>query len=278
MPELPEVEVTRRGIAPHLLGRSITGVVVRNRNMRWPIPLDLAAVLTGLSIRSVGRRGKYLLLECGNENGGLGWLILHLGMSGSLRIVAPGSAVGKHEHFDLAAGGKVLRLLDPRRFGAVLWHAAGAGPIEAHPLLANLGVEPLTPALTPELLHRATRGRKAAIKTALLAGDIVVGVGNIYASESLFRAHINPKTPAGRVSLARYARLVPEIRAVLTAAIRKGGSTLRDFSRSDGQPGYFQLEYMVYDRAGLPCLVCGAAIRRIVQGQRATFYCPRCQT
>ena len=278
MPELPEVEVTRRGIAPHLLGRPITGVVVRNRNMRWPIPRDLVTVLTGLTIRRVDRRGKYLLLECGTESNVLGWLILHLGMSGSLRIVAPECAVGKHEHFDLAAGQNVLRLLDPRRFGAVLWHAASAGPVEAHPLLAKLGVEPLTPALTPELLHRATRGRKAAIKAMLLAGDIVVGVGNIYASESLFRARINPKTPAGRVSLARYARLVPEIRAVLAAAIRKGGSTLRDFSRSDGQPGYFQLEYMAYDRVGLPCRICGTAIRRIVQAQRATFYCPHCQT
>jgi DNA-formamidopyrimidine glycosylase len=169
-----------------------------------------------------------------------------------------------------------LRLNDPRRFGAVLWHPAGAGPLLSHPLLAGLGVEPLTPAFTPELLFRATRGRKASIKQALLAGDIVVGVGNIYASESLFRARIRPTTAAGRVSLARFEKLVPEIRAVLRAAIAKGGSTLRDF-HSNGESGYFQLDYFVYDREGQNCKVCGTPIRRIVQGQRSTFYCPACQ-
>jgi len=169
-----------------------------------------------------------------------------------------------------------MRYTDPRRFGALLWHAAAAGPVERHPLLAGLGVEPLTPAMSAQLLHRATRGRKVSIKQALLAGDIVVGVGNIYASESLFRARINPKTAAGRVSLTRFERLVPEIRAVLSAAIAKGGSTLRDFSSASG-PGYFQLEYFVYDRAGEPCRVCETPIRRIVQGQRSTFYCPACQ-
>jgi formamidopyrimidine-DNA glycosylase len=275
MPELPEVEVTRRGIAPLLEGQTIIAAVVRERRLRWPVDEKLAATLAGLTIRSIGRRGKYLLFEC-TSTVRAGWLIVHLGMSGSLRFVAPGTAPRKHEHFDLEAGGKVLRYTDPRRFGAVLWHSAASGPVGEHPLLAGLGVEPLTPALTPALLHRATRGRKVSVKQALLAGDIVVGVGNIYASESLFRARINPKTAAGRVSLARYERLVPEIRAVLRAAIAKGGSTLRDFSSSSG-PGYFQLEYFVYDRAGAPCRICDTPIRRLVQGQRSTFYCPSCQ-
>ncbi len=275
MPELPEVEVTRRGIAPMLEGRQITSATVRERRLRWPIEAALETRLCGLTVRSVGRRGKYLLIDCAGPKAA-GWLIVHLGMSGSLRFVDPGTAPRKHEHFDLEAGGRVMRYTDPRRFGAVLWHPATAGPVDDHPLLSGLGVEPLTPAFSPALLHRATRGRKVSIKQALLAGNIVVGVGNIYASESLFRARINPKTAAGRVSLARFERLVPEIRAVLSAAIAKGGSTLRDFSSAAG-PGYFQLEYFVYDRAGEPCRICAAPIRRIVQGQRSTFYCPVCQ-
>jgi formamidopyrimidine-DNA glycosylase len=276
MPELPEVEVTRRAIAPSLTGQDITGAVVREPRMRWPVDPALAATLKGLRITRVDRRGKYLLLECALRSQTRGWLILHLGMSGSLSFAKPGTSPRLHQHFDLEAGGKVLRLTDPRRFGAVLWHAAEAGPLAAHPLLRSLGVEPLTPGLTPELLFKATRKRRIGIKQALLAGDMVVGVGNIYASESLFRARINPKTAAGRISLARYAALVPHIRAVLSEAIAKGGSTLRDFSSSDG-PGYFQLDYFVYDREGQPCRVCAAPIRRIVQGQRSTFYCPRCQ-
>jgi len=298
MPELPEVEVTRRGIAPHLEGRTINSTVVRHHGMRWPVPQGLAHTLQGLTVRQVGRRGKYLLLECApgavvpvktgkNSTKGStppktenlppkGWLILHLGMSGSLSLVGPGVAPGKHAHFDLTAGERTLRLTDPRRFGAVLWHPAGDGPPESHPLLAGLGVEPLTPAFTAELLFRATRGRKASIKQVLLAGDIVVGVGNIYASESLFRARIRPTTAAGRLSLARFEQLVPEIREVLSQAIAKGGSTLRDF-HSNGQSGYFQLDYFVYDRTGEPCKVCQTAIRRVVQGQRSTFYCPTCQ-
>ncbi|MBL8382019.1 MAG: bifunctional DNA-formamidopyrimidine glycosylase/DNA-(apurinic or apyrimidinic site) lyase [Burkholderiales bacterium] len=275
MPELPEVEVTRRGIAPGLVGRRIDAVAVREPRLRWPIPPGLARTLTGTTVRRVDRRGKYLLLDCAGT-GRAGWLILHLGMSGSLRFVAPGTPPAKHEHFDLQAGGAVLRLTDPRRFGAVLWHPAADGPPSDHPLLAGLGVEPFAPEFSAQRLFEATRGRTASVKQTLLAGAIVVGVGNIYASESLFRARIHPGTAAGRVSLARYARLVPEIRAVLAEAIDKGGSTLRDFRTSDG-PGYFQLDYRVYDRAGLPCRVCGTPIRRIVQGQRSTFYCPRCQ-
>lgn len=277
MPELPEVEVTRRGIAPLLEGRSIAGAELRDLRMRWPVDPGLPAILRGLVITGVDRRGKYLLVDCAAGRTRRGWLILHLGMSGSLRFVAPGTPPAKHEHFDLHAGNSVLRLTDPRRFGAILWHPATAGPVAAHPLLASLGVEPLTPDFTPEMLHRATRRRGASIKQTLLAGDIVVGVGNIYASESLFRARINPKTAAGRISLTRYGRLVPEIRDVLSAAIAKGGSTLRNFSSSDG-PGYFQLEYFVYDREGEACRICRTPIRRAVMAQRSTFYCTGCQS
>lgn len=304
MPELPEVEVTRRGIAPHLEGRTIAGTVVRHHGMRWPVPQGLAQTLQGLTVRSVGRRGKYLLLECGVApraaagksaakagakaaasvarepqsplSAPSGWLILHLGMSGSLSIVGPDVAPRKHEHFDLTAGSATLRLNDPRRFGAVLWHPAEQGPPEQHPLLSGLGVEPLTEAFTPRLLFAGTRGRKVSIKQALLAGDIVVGVGNIYASESLYRAGIRPTTAAGRLPLKRYERLVPEIRAVLAEAIERGGSTLRDF-HANGESGYFQLDYFVYDREGQECKVCRTPIRRIVQGQRSTFYCATCQ-
>ena len=289
MPELPEVEVTRRGIAPHLEGHTITSAVVRHRGMRWPVPANLARTLEGLTVTSVGRRGKYLLIECvpqahgtaaagaGATRANPGWLILHLGMSGSLRVLPPNTPPKKHEHFDLVTADSLLRLHDPRRFGAVLWHPAKAGPVEQHVLLAGLGVEPLSCAFHAGVLHRATRGRKTAIKQALLAGGIVAGVGNIYASEALFRARINPKTAAGRISLTRYAKLAQEIRAVLTEAITKGGSTLRDFSRSDGEPGYFQLDYFVYGRTGLPCRVCLAPIRTLRQGQRSTFYCGSCQ-
>ncbi|MFN0160848.1 MAG: bifunctional DNA-formamidopyrimidine glycosylase/DNA-(apurinic or apyrimidinic site) lyase [Burkholderiales bacterium] len=278
MPELPEVEVTRQGIAPHLAGRRIDAVVVRNHRLRWPIDAYLPSILAGLRLAAVGRRGKYLLLSCERQGKAAGTLIVHLGMSGSLRIVAPHTPAARHAHFDLVAGDAVLRLTDPRRFGAVLWHPAGGGPVAGHPLLAKLGVEPFSDAFTPELMHARTRGRRVSIKQALLAGEIVVGVGNIYASEALFRSGIRPQTSAGRVSLARFGRLVVEVRRVLAMAIKKGGSTLKDFSRSDGEPGSFQLEYRVYDRAGLPCRVCATPIRRLIQGQRSTFFCPRCQT
>ena len=198
-------------------------------------------------------------------------------MSGSLRFTAPGTAPKKHEHVDLATADSLLRLHDPRRFGAVLWHPASAGPVASHGLLAHLGVEPLDGGFDGHTLYHGTRGRRVAVKQALLAGDIVVGVGNIYASEALFRARIHPATAAGRISRPRYDRLAHEIIAVLRAAIEKGGSTLRDFTRSDGEPGYFQLDYFVYGREGLPCRVCGAAVRGIRQGQRSTFYCPQCQ-
>ena len=268
MPELPEVEVTRRGIAPLVVGREITSIAVREPRLRWRIPPAVSA-LAGRAVRSVRRRGKYLLLDCGD-----GHLIMHLGMSGSLRIVDPGAAPGKHDHFDLEAGGRVLRLRDPRRFGAVLWTQA---PVDEHPLIRHLGVEPLSRGLSAAHLHALTRSSAVQIKNFLMDGRRVVGVGNIYASESLFLAGIHPRVRAGRLSLERCARLVAAVKRTLRTAIRAGGSSLRDFVGSDGSEGYFQRRAWVYDRAGKPCRRCGTAVRRFVQGQRATFYCPRCQ-
>jgi len=276
MPELPEVEVTRRGVAPHLEGRAVRGVVLRRSGLRWPFPACLPEILADRTVAATGRRGKYLLVEFDH-----GTLIIHLGMSGHLRVLPPDVPAQKHDHFDLVvegtAGPQVLRLTDPRRFGAVLWHPKEDGELDTHLLLRGLGVEPLGPAFTGELLYRQTRGRSAAVKQVLLAGDIVVGVGNIYCSESLFRAGINPKTPAGRIGRARYDKLAQVIRDVLAEAIVQGGSTLRDFIGVNGQSGYFQQSYFVYDRAGLPCRVCGAPVRQIKQGQRSTFYCVNCQ-
>ena len=275
MPELPEVEVIRRGIEPHIASRRVERVEVRTPKLRWPIPPNLPALLGQRVIERVGRRGKYLLLECDT-----GWVIVHLGMSGTLRIMPAGTAPhapGKHDHVDWVFEDNVLRLRDPRRFGAVLWHPRSDGDVHQHVLLASLGVEPFSPEFDGVLLYERTRGRSISVKQALLAGDIVVGVGNIYASETLFRAGIRPTTAAGRVSLARYELLAGEIRATLAAAIEKGGSTLRDFVGGDGESGYFQLEYFAYDRAGLPCRVCGAPIKQIVQGQRSTYFCATCQ-
>lgn len=272
MPELPEVEVTRRGVAPHLDGHVVTAVTLRRSGLRWPFPVDLARLLSGRTIRGTARRGKYLLIEFDH-----GTLIIHLGMSGHLRILPLATPPNIHDHFDLVVGNKVLRLNDPRRFGAVLWHEATDGAVENHILLRELGVEPLEQAFSAELLYRHTRGRKAAIKQVLLAGDIVVGVGNIYASESLFKAGINPKTPARRIGLMRYEKLAQAIREILTAAIGQGGSTLRDFRSVNGQSGYFQQSYFVYDRMGQQCRVCGTVVRQIRQGQRSTFYCVNCQ-
>lgn len=276
MPELPEVEVTRRGVAPHLEGRLVQRVLCRRDGLRWPFPSGLSELLAGRRILHTGRRGKYLLL--GFEHG---TLIIHLGMSGHLRVLPPGIEPRTHDHFDLVVDGpdgdQVLRLHDPRRFGAVLWHAAEDGDLAQHILLRGLGVEPLTDGFDGALLHRATRRRNAPIKQVLLAGDIVVGVGNIYACESLFRAGISPKTPAARISRARYDRLAEAIRVILAEAITKGGSTLRDFISVNGQSGYFQQAYFVYDRAGVPCRQCNTPVRQIKQGQRSTFYCAQCQ-
>ena len=268
MPELPEVEVTRRGLTPHLAGRVISAVEVRQPRLRWPVPPAVRR-LAGLTVRGVHRRGKYLLVDLGD-----GHLILHLGMSGSLRVLPPGTPAEKHDHFDLVLGDRVLRLRDPRRFGAVLWTKQA---VHAHPLIANLGIEPLSRALDPARLHALTRAHRAAIKLFLMDGRRIVGVGNIYASESLFRAGVDPRTPANRLSLARCARLVKAIKVTLRAAIRAGGSSLRDYVGDDGHAGDFQSRYWAYDREGKPCRRCGATIRRLVQGQRSTFYCPRCQ-
>ena len=272
MPELPEVEVTRRGVAPYLEGQTVSAVVTRHSGLRWPFPVNLQQLLAGQVIRSTGRRGKYLLIHFDH-----GTLIVHLGMSGHLRILPPGITPQKHDHFDLVAGNKVMRMTDPRRFGAVLWHDAADGDVEEHILLRGLGLEPLSDAFSAAVLHRQTRQRSAAIKQVLLAGDIVVGVGNIYASESLFKAGINPKTAAGKISLARYEKLVVAIREILAAAIEQGGSSLRDFIAVNGQSGYFQQSYFVYNRTGQPCRICATAIRQIKQGQRSTFYCVTCQ-
>jgi formamidopyrimidine-DNA glycosylase len=272
MPELPEVEVTRRGVAPHIEGRVVTGVALRHTGLRWPFPEGLAERLCGREIRRTGRRGKYLLIDFDH-----GTLIVHLGMSGHLRILPIATPPQKHDHFDLVVGPQLLRMTDPRRFGAVLWHGQEEGTIENHLLLRRLGMEPLDGVFSGQVLYRHTRSRSAPIKQVLLAGDIVVGVGNIYASESLFKAGINPKTPAHRIGLARYEKLAAAIRETLAAAIEKGGSTLRDFIGVDGQSGYFQQSYFVYDRTDQPCRICTAPIRQIKQGQRSTFYCVNCQ-
>jgi formamidopyrimidine-DNA glycosylase len=269
MPELPEVEVTRRGIEPNLVGRTITGATVRNAGLRWPVPRGLPRALTGLTVRAVKRRAKYLLIDCGT-----GHLILHLGMSGSLRITRPDEPAAIHDHFDLELGDTVLRLTDPRRFGAVLWEK---GKVHEHKLLRDLGPEPLESGFTGAALHAATRNRSAAIKNVIMDGHVVVGVGNIYASESLFLAKLNPKTAARRLSRERCDTLAAAVRTVLSQAIKAGGSSLRDYVQSDGSLGCFQIQSAVYDRAGMPCKVCKMPIKQIVQGARSTYYCTHCQ-
>jgi len=269
MPELPEVETTRLGLLPRLQGRTLTRIVVRNPNLRWPVPDDLAQRLAGRTLRALTRRGKYLLFDFGEVT-----QIVHLGMSGSLRFAEPDEPAALHDHVDwVFDDGTRLRLRDPRRFGAVLWTDDAA----RHPLLTHLGPEPLTPAFDADALHAQCRHRSAAIKQVIMDASVVVGVGNIYASESLFHAGIRPGTAARRLSRPACARLVDAIKRVLAAAIAAGGSSLRDYVATDGELGYFQLQTRVYDRAGLPCKACGTPIRRIVQGQRASFYCPRCQ-
>lgn len=271
MPELPEVETTLRGIAPHLRGHRVSDIVIRDARLRWPVPRDLPALLRGRDVRTVQRRAKYLLIGFDQ-----GTLILHLGMSGSLRILPSQTVATKHDHFDLVLdSGQALRLRDPRRFGAVLWHE---GDITQHLLLAALGPEPLQPGFDADYLYQATRGRGAAIKPALMDNHLVVGVGNIYANEALFRAGIRPRRAARGLTRARCATLVRCVRQVLHEAIRHGGSSLRDFIHSDGSSGYFQQHYFVYGRTGGPCRRCGTPIKRVVQGQRASFYCPRCQS
>ncbi|ABI57989.1 bifunctional DNA-formamidopyrimidine glycosylase/DNA-(apurinic or apyrimidinic site) lyase [Alkalilimnicola ehrlichii MLHE-1] len=276
MPELPEVETTRRGLAPLLEGRRVTGMTVRQARLRWPVPAGLPDAITGQTIRAVDRRAKYLLFRTP-----AGTLILHLGMSGSLRVI-PGQQAGacavppgRHDHVDLRlADGSCLRYTDPRRFGSLHWCT---GEPEAHWLLHRLGPEPFDTAFDGDRLHRLSRGRRTSVKAFIMDSGIVVGVGNIYASESLFRAGIHPGRPAGRVGLARYRRLAGAVREVLAEAIAAGGTTLRDFTASDGRPGYFAQTLNVYGRAGAPCPRCGRSIRQRRIAQRSTWYCPGCQ-
>jgi len=269
MPELPEVEVTRRSFADRIAGARIRQVRL-GKPLRWPLGC-LPAQLEGCTVQAVRRRGKYLLMDLDR-----GVLLLHLGMSGSLNFAASLPAPGVHDHFDLVTDRGVLRLHDPRRFGAVVYAAGEAAP-EAAKLLEGLGVEPLGEGFDAAAFHTALKRRKAPIKQVLLAGDVVVGVGNIYASEALFLAGIRPTLSASRVSRPRARKLHAAIRQVLARAVEKGGSTLRDFSNAEGQSGYFQLEAMVYGRAGEPCRVCGTTVRAIRQGQRATYFCRTCQ-
>jgi len=270
MPELPEVETIRRGIEPHVIGRTITRVVVRDRRLRWPIPRTFEKALTGHTIRGVSRRGKYLLLDVG-----AGRVILHMGMTGRLSVLDPGVPPKKHDHLDLElSDGRVLRFNDSRRFGAALWWP---GTQPSHVLLREMGPEPFADEFDAAYLFALSRGRTAPVKNFLMDGRIVVGVGNIYAVEALFRAKIRPARPAGRVTRAEYAALVTAVRGVLDDAIAAGGTTFRDFRGSDGAPGYFAQKLFVYDRAGAPCLKCRATIQRRVIGQRSSYYCPRCQ-
>jgi formamidopyrimidine-DNA glycosylase len=270
MPELPEVETIRRGIEPHVVGKRIARVVVHDRRLRWPVPANFARKLAGRRIAGVARRGKYLLLDLTGDR-----VILHMGMTGRLFVLPPDTPWRKHDHVDFfLERGKLLRFHDPRRFGAALWWPAAQ---QSHPLLAGMGPEPLADDFSAEYLFARSRGRSAAVKSFLMDGRIVVGVGNIYAVEALFRAGIRPQRAAGRLTRDDCTRLVAAVRAVLNEAIEQGGTTFRDFQGAQGDPGEFVVHLRVYDRAGQPCLTCGTAIKRIVIGQRSTFYCPRCQ-
>lgn len=270
MPELPEVETSRRGIAPWLEEQRIQDITIRERRLRWPVPIDLEAKLTGQTVRALRRRAKYLLFDTDR-----GTVLLHLGMSGSVRIIDPDEPAGKHDHVDIRFdNGKALRFRDPRRFGSLLW----ADDPGEHPLLRDLGPEPLDDAFDGDHLFARSRGRKIAVKPFIMNASIVVGVGNIYASEALFSAGINPKRAAGRVSRERMRRLADAIKSVLSRAIDAGGTTLRDFHGGDGEPGYFKQKLDVYGREGEECRRCDAEISAVVLGQRSTFYCKRCQT
>ena len=270
MPELPEVETTLRGLIAHTEGIRIDHAVVRERRMRQPISRALPKCVTGLTIRALTRRAKYLLIDCGT-----GTLIVHLGMSGRLWLVDHDTPPEKHDHFDLVlANGKAVRLRDPRRFGLVLWHT---GDVSKHRLFASLGSEPLSADFNGVALYNATRSRSAAIKLVIMDSHVVVGVGNIYASEALFRAGISPRIAARRLTRARCEVLANIIRETLSEAIAAGGSSIRDYVGSDGMAGNFQSNFAVYKREGQPCARCGAAVRRLQQGQRSTFFCPACQ-
>jgi formamidopyrimidine-DNA glycosylase len=270
MPELPEVETTRRGIAPHIQGQIIKQVIVRDVRLRWPVPAELDKILRGQCINIVTRRAKYLLLGFNK-----GSVILHLGMSGSLRVLPARTPPEKHDHIDFVfKNGLCLRLRDPRRFGSIHWMS---GDPLTHKLLNKLGPEPLSDDFTGEVLFARSRKRCTAVKTFIMNNQIVVGVGNIYASEALHAAGIDPRREAGTISKARYLRLAGCIKQVIAAAIKAGGTTLRDFTQSDGKPGYFAQQLQVYGREGEACFSCGKAIMQATLGQRASFFCSRCQ-
>ncbi len=274
MPELPEVETTRRGLVPHVEGQRVSGVLLRRPDLRWPIPPEVASLLPGQRIDSIRRRAKYLLLDTD-----AGSALLHLGMSGSLRVLPADTPVRTHDHVDilLEGGGlgnqRVLRFSDPRRFGCLLWQPTG----ETHPLLATLGPEPLSDDFDGDALFARSRGRSAPVKTFLMDQAVVVGVGNIYAAEALFIAGISPMRAAGSISRRRYQALADAVKAILTHAIQRGGTTLRDFISPDGAPGYFEQELLVYGRGGLPCDRCGRVLKQATIGQRASVWCTHCQ-
>ena len=276
MPELPEVEVTRLGIAPHLIGRKISDVKVIDGRLRWPVPRNLPTILQDQQVRSIERRGKYLLMELDT-----GFLLLHLGMTGTLRVLPASDPLKTHDRVTLEFGKLSLRLHDPRKFGAVLWHPNTKGPIGEYALLKKLGTEPFSPEFAGDLgghiLYECSRGRSVAVKQFLLAGQAVVGVGNIYCSESLFEAKIHPAKAAGKLTRPECMRLANAVRLILKKAIAAGGSSLKDFVNSDGDPGHFMVQTKVYDRKDLPCKVCKTPIKQIVQGQRSTYFCPQCQ-
>ena len=276
MPELPEVEVTRLGIAPHVQGRSISAVRILDGRLRWPVPKNLSKVLVDQKVEGIQRRGKYLLLEFAT-----GYLLIHLGMTGTLRVLPLSEPIKLHDRVILEFGKLSLRLHDPRKFGAVLWHPKSKGPLEQNPLLQKLGVEPFSQEfegeLGAELLYQHSRNRSVAVKQFLLAGQAVVGVGNIYCSESLFQAGIHPVKPAGKLTRPQCVRLAEAVRFILKKAIDAGGSSLKDFVNSDGDPGHFMVQTKVYDRKDQPCKVCKTPIKQIVQGQRSTYFCPTCQ-
>ena len=276
MPELPEVEVTRLGIAPHLQGRTISAIKVLDGRLRWPVPSALSKILPGQKVRAIERRGKYLLMELDT-----GYVLIHLGMTGTLRVLPSTEALKLHDRVTLEFGKLSLRLHDPRKFGAVLWHSKTKGPIEKNALLQKLGVEPFSTEfageLGTEILYQASRKRSVAVKQFLLAGQAVVGVGNIYCSESLFEARIHPTKAAGKLTRPQCSQLAEAVRIILKKAIAAGGSSLKDFVNSDGDPGHFMVQTKVYDRKDQPCKVCRTLIKQIVQGQRSTYFCPVCQ-
>ena len=272
MPELPEVETTKKGIQPYLANTTITGVIIRQFSLRWPIANDLADVLTNQIINRVSRRAKYLLIEFDK-----GILMIHLGMSGSLRILdkLEQGILGKHDHIDIElSNGYILRYNDPRRFGSVLWTS---DPISQHKLIAHLGPEPLLKEFNAEYLQRQAQLKRCSVKTLIMNGKVVVGVGNIYANESLFLANIHPRTPAQSMSISQSVKLTEQIKSVLERAIKSGGTTLKDFTNSDGKPGYFAQHLNIYGRKGEDCFICKSRIQHYKESQRATYYCPLCQ-